>query len=70
VGSSTKGPAKELQGILSAAKNLLEDATLTMSGYRAAGEIVYLDTSEPFPSEIGGQACYEALANFYFWVEP
>lgn len=70
VGSSTLGPAKQLQGILGAAVSLLEDATLTVSGYRAAGQVFYADTSEPFPSEIAGQACWEALSNFYLWVEP
>lgn len=68
--SSTKGAAKEVQTILSAAKNLLEDHTLTISGFTQQGEIVYVDTTEPFPSEIGGKACWEAVANFTLWVQP
>jgi hypothetical protein len=70
IGSATKGPAKELQDITGAAVALLEDATLTVSGFRAAGPVFYSDTSEPLPSEIGGQACWESIANFYLWVEP
>jgi hypothetical protein len=67
-GSATQGAAKEVQSILSVAKNLLEDTTLTIVGYRQAGEIVYSDTSEPFPSEVGGQTCWEGIANFILWV--
>jgi hypothetical protein len=70
VGSATKGPAKELQGILGQAVTLLEDATLTVSGYAMCGQVFYDSTTEPIVSEIGGQACWEAVANFYLWVEP
>lgn len=70
VGTSTMGPAKQLQGILDAATALLKDATLTVTGFRAAGQIFYDSTTDPIPSEIGGQACHEAVSTFYFWIEP
>lgn len=69
VGSSTMGPAKQLQGILDAATALLKDATLTITGFRAAGKVFYDSTSEPVVSEIGGKPCWEAAANFYLYVE-
>ena len=68
-GSATLGPAKQLQGILGAVVATLEDATLTLVGYTQGGEINYSDTTDPFASEIGGQACWESIANFYFWVQ-
>jgi hypothetical protein len=70
VGSASLGVAKQLQGILSAVRSLLEDATLTVTGYRMAGQVVYTMTTEPFESEVGGKPCWEAVANFYLWVEP
>ncbi len=71
VGSAAKGPAKELQGILGEVVVLLEDATLTVSGYtKPCGKVFYNGTTDPVESEIGGQACWEAVANFYLWVEP
>lgn len=69
-GSTTLGVAKQLQGILAQAVTLLEDASLTVSGYRTAGQVFYDSTTEPFPSEIGGVQCWEAAALFYLWVEP
>jgi hypothetical protein len=68
-GSAAQGAAKQLQGILGAVVATLEDATLTISGYTQGGEVVYSDTTDPFPSEIGGQVCWESIANFYFWVQ-
>lgn len=68
-GSATLGPAKQLQGILSAVVNSLEDATLTLDGATQGGEVFYSDTTEPFASEIGGAACWEAVANFYTFAE-
>lgn len=70
VGSASMGPAKELQGILDAAAALLKDATLTISGFRAAGKVFYDSTTDPVAAEIGGRACFEAVSTFYFWVEP
>jgi hypothetical protein len=69
-GSATQGAAKEVQAILSVVEGLLKDRTLTIAGYRQAGEIVPGPTSEPFASEVGGVACWEALSNFTLWVEP
>lgn len=68
-GTATLGPATQLQGIMSAVVNTLEDATLTLDGAIQGGEVFYADTTEPFPSEIGGAACWEALANFYLYAE-
>lgn len=69
-GTAALGPAKQIEGILAAVVTALEDATLTVTGFRMAGEVFYSDTDEPFTSEIGGATCWEAGANFYLWVEP
>lgn len=68
--SASQGPAKQLQTILAMARTLLEDVSLTMTGYRVGGKVFYQATTEPVASEIGGKPCWEAASIYYFWVEP
>lgn len=56
--------------LLAQVVSALEDASLTMDGYRMDGEIFYSDTIEPYDSVIAGVVCKEMASNFYFWVEP
>lgn len=67
---STYQGNKQLQQILSKAIELLEDQTLTITGYRQAGEIVYHETTRPFQQERAGLKYREAAANFTIWAEP
>lgn len=68
--SGATGAAARVRAILAVVVGLLEDATLTISGYRQGGEIFYGVTTDPIPSELNGVPCLEAVSNFYFWVEP
>jgi hypothetical protein len=68
--SGTTEGVKRLQLLMAAVVSLLEDATLTLVGYQQAGEIVYVDTVEPYDELIAGVRCLESVAHFYFWVEP
>lgn len=68
-GSASLTPAKQLQGILGAAVNALEDARLTLDGATQGGEVFYSDTTEPVLSEINRSSCWEAVANFYLFAE-
>lgn len=66
---SEYGGDKELEQILSAAVALLEDATLTVAGYRPCGEVFYDNTVDPIDEVFGGVRCREAAANFRLYVE-
>lgn len=68
--SAAAGAAKELQEIQAVVVNLLEDETLTISGYQQAGEITYGMTTDPVAALLNDVACWESVSNFYFWVEP
>ncbi|HXG56678.1 MAG TPA: DUF3168 domain-containing protein [Vicinamibacterales bacterium] len=61
---------KELHTIMSKVIQLLEDTALTITGYQAAGEVVYRETVAPFQSMIDEVQVRESVAQFTIWAEP
>lgn len=68
--AGTAEGVKTLQAVQAAVVVVLEDATLTITGYRQAGEVVYVDTTDPTSEVIAGVQAKESASHFYFWVEP
>lgn len=66
---ATEG-VRTLQLMMAAVVLLLEDAALTIAGYRQGGEVVYVGTTEPYDEIIAGVPCKECAAHFYLWAEP
>lgn len=68
--TATAGAPSELQDVLNAAKDLLEDVVLTFSsGVQAAGGIFYGETPEATPDLIEGVPCWTQASNYYLWAE-
>jgi hypothetical protein len=60
----------EAQAILAAVELALKDASVTVSGYRMAGLVVWTQTVPVGTVEINGEKVNEWVTEFLFWLEP
>lgn len=67
---STSNTGAEAQAILSAVEVALKDTSLTVSGYRMAGLVVWTQTQPIGEVEINGVKVNEWVTEFLFWLEP
>ena len=59
----------EAQTILTAVKDVLKDAAITVSGYQMAGRVVWRDTVRLGQTEINGEKVNEWVLLFTLWLE-
>jgi hypothetical protein len=60
----------EAQAILAAVELALKDTSVSVSGYRMAGLVVWTQTVPVGTVEINGKKVNEWVTEFLFWVEP
>lgn len=66
---SDLGSLSEAQTIDGIIQNLLADATITPTGFKQAGTIVYEQTLTFDDSELNGVKVHEVVSEFTLWVE-
>ena len=59
----------EAQAIVAKVEELLTDATLTISGYRMAGQVVWRESMDLGNTEINGVKSREWVSQFTVWCE-
>jgi acetaldehyde dehydrogenase (acetylating) len=59
----------EAQAIVAKVEDLLKDATLTISGYRMAGKVVWRESVPLGATEINGVKVNEWVSQFTAWIE-
>lgn len=59
----------EAQAIVAKVEQLLADATLTISGYRMAGKVVWRESFDLGETEINGVKSREWVSQFTVWCE-
>lgn len=67
---STSETGAQAQAILAAVELALKDTSLTVSGYRMAGLVVWTQTQPLGAVEINGVKVSEWVTEFLFWLEP